>query len=70
MEKIIIELPEDLRFIKGISKIDWNILLGNIIKSEIERIKRVQEIVNNSQINESDIVELSDKINGAISERY
>lgn len=70
MDEIKIEIPEDLRFIKDIPKIDWSILVSKILKSKLEELTKLERNLESSKLTEKDVEELSDKINLSLSKRY
>src|SRR4030065_241788 len=58
MEKINIEIPENMKFLKSISNINWTILVGKIIQSELSKIQEIQGIQSESKLTEKDLEEL------------
>ena len=70
MEDIIVRIPEELKFVRQVPNIDWSILVSKVIKSKLDKIVRLQRIVNKSKFNEKDVEELSDKVNISLSQRY
>ena len=70
MEEICIKIPEELKFVGQTSKIDWSILVSKVIKLKLDKMVRLQKIVNKSELSEKDVEEFSDKINSSLSQKY
>jgi hypothetical protein len=70
MAEICIKIPEDLEFLKNVPKVDWSILLNEMIKSKLEEISRLKKIVSKSKLTQKDVEELSDKVNTALAKRF
>ena len=68
--EVKIEIPNELEFIKQAPNIDWSILVGKLIKSKLDRIARLSRTVSKSKLTESDVEELTDKINSSLSQKY
>ena len=70
MSELTIKIPAELEFVEQMPKIDWSILVNQLIKSKLDRVVRLQRIVAKSKLTEKDVEELSDKINESLSQRY
>ncbi len=70
MKDIVVKIPEELKFIRQTSEIDWSVLVSKVIKSKLDKIVRLQRIVNKSELSEKDVGEFSDKINASLSQKY
>ena len=70
MEDIIVKLPEELRFIRQASNVDWSVLVSKLIRLKLEEIMRLQRGLSKSKLTEEDVEELSDKVNTSLSKRY
>lgn len=70
MEKITIEIPKDLAFMKNIPSIYWNIAVSKILKAEIEKIDEIMRIASESKATEKDVEELTNEIKEAIWKHY
>ena len=70
MTELRIKVPEDLEFMKQISDIDWSILFNKFIRSELSKIERLKKGLSKSELTETDVEELTDKINESLSKRY
>ncbi|PIN91349.1 hypothetical protein COU57_00895 [Candidatus Pacearchaeota archaeon CG10_big_fil_rev_8_21_14_0_10_32_14] len=70
MTKISINLPNELEFIEKIPNIEWTLIIDKLIKEKLDKIAKLQMIINKSNLSEKDVEELSDKINLALSKRY
>ena len=58
MEDICIKIPEELDFVGQVPNIDWSILVSKLIKSKLDKMTRLQRIVNKSKLSEKDVEEL------------
>lgn len=70
MAEITISIPDELEEdIKSISKIKVSLAVAKLIKSELDKIARIKSILSKSQLSESDVKELSEKTDRALSKR-
>tara|TARA_B100001971_G_C17765689_1_gene322427 strand:- start:293 stop:511 length:219 start_codon:yes stop_codon:yes gene_type:complete len=70
MDEIVVKIPDELKFVKQTSNIDWSILVGKLIKSKLDEIVELQRGLSKSKLTEKDVQEFSDKINESLSKRY
>jgi hypothetical protein len=73
MEEVILRLqiPEDLaRDLKGISKEDWSIFVGRVLREKIERIALLEKSLQKSKLSQKKADEIADKINCGLAEKY
>ena len=57
MAELKIKIPEEVRFFKQVSDIDWSIAVSKLLKSKLERIAELQRIVSKSKLTENDVEE-------------
>ena len=70
MEKITLEIPEGLEFIRNISSVVLTAALLKILREKAKEIKEIDEIVSKSKLTEKDVEELTDKINSSAAKHY
>lgn len=70
MEKITIELPEGLEFIKNVSSVVLTAAVIKMLRDKAKEIKEIDKIVAKSHLTEKDVEELADKINEAAAKHY
>ena len=70
MAELKLEIPEDLEFMRQVSKVEWSLLLNKLLMSKLEEVARLKRIVAKSNLNEKDVEEFSEKINKSLSQRY
>lgn len=71
MGEIVVEVPEELeQEIKEFPEVKLNILIRRFLKSELERMLELREIVLRSKFTEEDVEELSTKIDTSLSKRF
>ncbi len=70
MEKITIELPEGLEFVKNVSTIVLTAALVKMLQNKAKEIREIDRIVAKSHLTEKDAEELTDKINESAANHY
>lgn len=71
MAKLEVEIPEELkREFEGMSKIDVSLTMSRLLRSELERLARLKEIVSRSKLTEKDVKKLSDKLDKSLAKRF
>jgi len=70
MEKITIELPEGLEFVKNVSSIVLTAALIKMLQNKAKEIREIDRIVAKSHLSEKDVEELTDKINESAANHY
>ena len=70
MEKITIELPEGLEFIKDISSVVLTAALVKMLHDKAKEIREIDRIIAKSHLTEKDVEELTDKINESAAKHY
>ena len=70
MEKITIDLPEDLQFMRKMPSIEWSFIATKILQSKLEEVSNFKRIISKSKATEKDVTELTEKINESLSKRH
>lgn len=70
MEKITIEIPEGLEFIKNISSVVLTAALMKMLQEKANEIREIDKIVSKSKLTEKDVEELTDKIDESAAKHY
>lgn len=70
MEEINIKIPDELKELKYADKINWQLIVGKILKEKFEELNKIKEIAGKSELTEEKAQELSDEVNMALAKRY
>jgi len=70
MAELIIEIPDELDFIRRVSNVDWSVLFNKLLRSKLDEISQLKVGLSKSEFTEKDVGEFSDKINESLSQRY
>jgi uncharacterized coiled-coil DUF342 family protein len=73
MEEVVfrMQVPEDLaRDLRGISKEDWSLFVGKVLRERIERIAALEKALENSKMTQEKADKIADKINKDLAKRY
>ena len=70
MEKITIDLPEDLKFMRKMPSVEWSFIATKILQSKLEEVSNFKRIISKSKATEKDVTELTEKINESLSKRH
>ena len=71
MAEVVVKIPEELKHdFEKISEIDVSLAVTRIVKTEIERLKRLKDIVSKSKLTEKDVQELSDNVDKSLAKRF
>ncbi|MEK6878362.1 MAG: hypothetical protein AABY22_02075 [Nanoarchaeota archaeon] len=70
MGKITIDLPEDLKFIEGVSSIELSMAMQKILRSRLDEAVRIKRIAGKSKATEKDVEDLTNEIKEAVWEHY
>ena len=71
MAEIRISIPDELeQDIKNVSKLKLSLAIAKLLKSELDRMARLNSLVSKSQLSEKDAKELSFKTDMALSKRF
>ena len=71
MGEVVIKIPKDLeQEFGGVKPIFWQLVVGRVINEELERLRKLKQIVSKSELTEKDVEELSNEVNEALAERY
>lgn len=70
MVEVAIRIPDELKKLALMKKINWQLVVSRKINEELERLARVERIVAKSKLSEEDVQELTDETNMALAKRY
>lgn len=70
MAEVCVNIPDELKELSSVSKINWQLIVGRILKEEFEELTRVKKIVDKSKLTEEQAKELANEINLSLAERY
>ncbi len=71
MVELVVAIPKELELdMKIFPKVNWNLVVRRLLKSEIEKMPELKEKLSASKFTEEDVKELSDKINENLSGRF
>ncbi|MBI2449246.1 hypothetical protein HYV49_03030 [Candidatus Pacearchaeota archaeon] len=70
MEEIFIKLPEELKKLALMKKINWQLLVARKLNEELEELTKLERILARSKLTEESAQKLSNEVNKALSERY
>ena len=70
MTEIKVEIPNELKFIRHVSNVDWSLLFNKIVREELEKTAKLKKIILKSELSEKDVEELTEVINKSISSKY
>lgn len=70
MEEINIKIPDELKELKYADKINWQLIVGKMLKEKFEELNKIKEIVGRSKLTEEESQELSDEVNLALAKKY
>ena len=71
MAEVVIKIPKDLeQEFGGVKSIFWQLAVGRVINEELERLRKLKQIVSKSELTEKDVEELSNEVNEGLSARY
>ena len=70
MTELKVEIPEELKELESISKIDWQLLIERKLKEEFEEISKIKKIVSKSKLTEEQANKLADEVNLSLAKKY
>lgn len=70
MEEINIKIPEELKELVTTKKINWQLVIGRVLKQEFEELSKMKDIVNKSKLTKEQAQELADEVDLALADRY
>ena len=69
MAEVVIKIPKDLeQEFGGVKSIFWQLAVGRVINEELERLRRLKQIVSKSKLAEKDVEELSNEVTGNVGD--
>jgi len=70
MAEVTIRIPEELKELALMKRINWQLFISRKLNEEIERLAKVERIISKSELTEKDVQELTDETNMALAKRY
>lgn len=70
MAEIIISIPEELKELTLVRRINWQLLLARKLSEEFMELARIKNIVSSSKLTEEQADSLSDEVNLSLAKRY
>lgn len=71
MTELKISLPEELKQeMDEFPEIEWQVVVRRLLKQELDRLLELKRIVSKSKLTEKDVVELSNKVNRSLAQRF
>ena len=71
MPVLEVEIPEELaQEMKDFPETEWKIFIRRLLRHEVERLVELRKIVSKSKLTESDVKELSEKVDRALAKRF
>ncbi|MBS3077028.1 hypothetical protein J4233_02030 [Candidatus Pacearchaeota archaeon] len=70
MEEIRIHIPDELKELALMKRINWQLVVSKKINEELERLACVERIVSKSKLTQEQADKLSDEVNLSLAKRY
>jgi len=70
MVEVKIEVPEDVKFIAEVDKVELSLFVSRVVKEELERISWLSRELEKSKLTEEKAKEIADEINRALGRKY
>ena len=70
MVEVKIEVPEDVKFIAEVNKVDLSLFVSRVVRKELERIAWLSRELEKSKLTEEKAKEIADEINRALGRKY
>ncbi len=70
MAKITIHIPDELKELALMRKINWQLVISKKLNEELEELARIKRIASKSKLRQEQADKLSDEINLSLAERY
>lgn len=70
MTELRIEVPEELKQEMDEFKVNWSLVIRKLIKQKMDRLLELKGIVSKSKFTEKDVLELSEKVDGSLAQRF
>ncbi len=70
MATIIIEIPDEIYEEMKKENIDWEQFIKKMIISKLKKLKKLNELLKNSEVSDEDILNIGKKIKRGIAKRH
>ncbi|RLG16614.1 hypothetical protein DRN69_00445 [Candidatus Pacearchaeota archaeon] len=70
MVEVKIDVPEDVKFISEIDKVELSLFASRIVKEELEKIFWLSKELDKSKLTEERAKEIADEINKSLAKKY
>ena len=70
MAELKVEIPEELKQEMDEFKVNWASVVRKLIKQKLDRLLELKDIVSKSKFTEKDVIELSEKVDESLAQRF
>ena len=70
MVEVKIEVPEDVKFIAEVNKVELSLFVSRVVREELERISWLSRELEKSKLTEEKAKEIADEINRSLARKY
>ncbi len=70
MVEVKIEVPEDVKFIAEVNKVELSLFVSRVVREELERISWLSKELEKSKLTEEKAKEIADEINRSLARKY
>ncbi len=70
MAELKIEIPEELKQEMDEFKVNWPSVVRKLLKQKLDRLLELKGIVSTSKFTEKDVLELSEKVDESLAQRF
>lgn len=70
MAEITIRIPEELKELALMKRINWQLIIFRKLNEEFEELTRIKRIISKSNLSQEQADKLSDEINLSLADRY
>ena len=70
MVEVKIEVPEDVKFIAEVNKVELSLFVSRVVREELERISWLSKELEKSKLTEEKAKEIADEINTSLARKY
>ena len=70
MVEVKIEVPEDIKFIAEVDKVELSLFVSRVVREELERLAWLSRELEKSKLTEEKAKEIADEINRSLARKY
>ena len=70
MVEVKIEVPEDIKFIAEVDKVELSLFVSRVVREELERLAWLSRELEKSKLTEEKAKEIADEINTSLARKY